>query len=252
MPNRPKASLYVYPNLDVLSRGIAQHVVSHIQTILSRQSVYTLAVSGAAPLQLTYDLLGTIEDALLDWSRVHVFWSHEALVPPTHPASAQRRVRDALLDVIPLPPPNIHPIPTDAASPRAAARRYAEVLRTYFDQRTHTFDLALLSLYPDGRTAGLFPENDLHSDDTQWVRAVTAPPRYDVAEHLTCTIPVLNGARQVAVVATGHATERALRGSLQGDPTFPAARIHPRQAIGWFVDEAARFGLGARATPEGS
>ena len=226
---------------EALSRVAAQALVADIQATLETQDAYTLALAGGGTPRRLYELLGAGDAGEVPWDRVHLFWGDERYVPHDHPESNVRLVRETLLASAAVPEANVHPIPTQHDTAEAAATAYAETLRQQFADRTATFDTVLLGLGSDGHTASLFPETPGLTDDERWVRVVTAPPRHDVATRISCTLPVLNGARQAVFLVSGARKAEALRGVLDDrDPSLPATHIRPRATCHWYVDRAAR------------
>ena len=61
-------------------------------------------------------------------TRVSWYWGDERFVPYDHPDSNYRMTREAMLAKAPVPPENIHPVPTDG-TPDDAARRYEQTLQ---------------------------------------------------------------------------------------------------------------------------
>ena len=144
-----------------------------------------------------------------------MWWGDERLVPPDHPDSNERMAREALLDRVPIPPEQIHPLRSaDVALPER-------------------FDLVLLGIGEDGHTASLFP-GDPALDATAPVVRVERPDH----PRLTLTFPVLNAARAAAFLVAGAGKREILARVLAGDQALPATRVH---AEGTFVlaDEAA-------------
>jgi 6-phosphogluconolactonase len=226
---------------EALSRTAAQALVADIHATLEGQDTYALALAGGSTPRRLYELLGTGDAGEVSWDRVHLFWGDERYVPHDHPESNVRLVRETLLASAGVPEANVHPIPTQHDTAEATAAAYADTLREHFGDRSATFDTALLGLGSDGHTASLFPETPDLTDDPRWVRPVTAPPRHDIPSRISCTLPVLNGARQAVFLVTGARKAEVLRGVLDDrDPSLPATHIRPRGACHWYVDRAAR------------
>jgi 6-phosphogluconolactonase len=232
-------TVHRHPDSEALSRAAAADLRADIESALRTQETYALALAGGSTPERLYELLA--EERSLPWAKVHLFWGDERYVPHDHPRSNVRLVRRTLLGEAPIPSDNVHPVPTQGASPEADADAYTATLRDHFDDRTDTFDTVLLGLGSDGHTASIFPETlDQHQED-RWVRAVTAPDRHDVSTRLTCTLPVLNGARRALFLVAGERKQDALRGVLdQKDLTLPATHVRPRAQCLWYVDRAAR------------
>lgn len=232
-------SVHIFPDLEALSRAAAQHVAAHIETVLARREQYALALAGGRTPHRLYELLADVYSGHLPWSRVHFFWGDERFVPHDDEASNVRFVRETLLDAIEVPSANVHPVPTSEPTVEAAADAYRDVLHRHFDDREHTFDLALLGLGDDGHTASLFP--GAPADDDQWVRPVEAPAGHDVRERVTCTLPVFNDAEEVLFLVSGAGKQDALSAVLDDrDPSLPPSHVAPRKQLTWFADEAAR------------
>jgi len=226
-----------FPDYESLSQSAAQRVQALIAETLTDQDQFALALAGGSTPRRLYELLA---NAHLPWKRIHLFWGDERFVPHDHPKSNVRLVHETLLDKISIPDENVHPVPTEDP-PDASAARYANTLQRAFADRPHTFDLALLGMGADGHTASLFPEHDPDPKDPKWVRAVSAPPRHDISRRLTCTLPVLNDARQAVVLVSGESKRGTVHAALdKEDDSLPISRIHPREHVVWLLDEDAR------------
>jgi len=232
------SDVHVFPTHEALSRAAAQHIVAHIQTVLARESRYALALAGGSTPERTYELLAK-DGVQIDWDHVDIFWGDERFVPPTSEASNAAMARRTLLAALDIPADNVHPIPTDTETPEAAARQYEKLLQDRFSDAGRTFDLAVLGIGSDGHTASLFPETAPSEDDERWVRAVTAPPRYDITDRISCTVPVFNQADEAVFLASGGGKREAVARAFEGDPDCPAARITPQERLTWYLDEAA-------------
>ncbi|MCS4040222.1 6-phosphogluconolactonase [Salinibacter ruber] len=244
MPPSPSSAIRRFPDLEALSRAAARDLTADIQETLRAQDHYALALAGGSTPRRLYELLAAEAEGALPWSQIHLFWGDERFVPLDHPDSNARMANNALVEAVPIPPDQVHPMPTHLDSPDAAAAAYAETLRHQFSDRSTTFDTVLLGLGGDGHTASLFPETgtpEQRRTDEAWVRPVTAPPRHEIPRRLTCTLPVLNGARRAVFLVAGARKEDALARVLdQEDSSLPAAQVAPRAALLWYVDAAAR------------
>jgi 6-phosphogluconolactonase len=239
--SRPAVEIDVSPNYEAFSQTAAQRVQSLVERTLDQQDSFALALAGGSTPRRLYELLA---EAPLPWGKIHLFWGDERYVPHDHPKSNVQLVRETLLDDIDMPEPNVHPMPT-SDPPEAAASAYANTLHRAFADRPYTFDLALLGMGADGHTASLFPEHDPSPNDPNWVRAVSAPPRHDIAQRLTCTLSVLNDARYGIVLVSGVSKRDTVRAALdEHDDTLPITRVHPRDQLLWVLDEDARPPIG--------
>src|SRR5262249_48196323 len=146
-------------------------------TAAASKGAFRVALSGGSTPKALYGLLAS--DRFRDrfpWQRTFWFWGDERFVPYDHPDSNYRMAREAMLAKAPVPPENIHPIPTDG-DPEDAARRYERTLREAYgssilDPARPFFDVTLLGLGDDGHTASLLPAHDLLDERKRWVAAV--------------------------------------------------------------------------------
>jgi len=222
------------PDHESLSRAVAQRVRALLREVLSEQDTFSLALAGGNTPRRLYQHLA---EADLPWSQVHLFWGDERVVPHAHLHSNVRLVNETLLRGAAVPPAQVHLIPTDRP-PDVAAAAYEDTLQTAFAPTPHTFDLVLLGMGADGHTASLFPEHAPAPNDPRWVRPVSAPPRHEVGQRITCTLPVLNNARQAFILVSGESKRKAARAALQeNDRRLPITHIRPRDHLAWFLDE---------------
>jgi 6-phosphogluconolactonase len=203
---------------------------------------FAICLSGGSTPRRLYQLLGEgpYRDAL-PWDRLHWFWGDERFVPWDDPDSNYGMVRAALLERAPVPPRNIHGIPTNG-TPADAAAAYERVLKSYYgsqslDSTRPLFDIQILGLGPDGHTASLIPGTSVLEERHRWVAEVIGgrpEPR------ITLTYPALESSRHTAFLVAGAEKRETLSRALAGDEALPAARLRPVGELIWFVDEAAR------------
>ena len=178
--------------------------------------------------------------ARFPWSRVHLFWGDERFVPPDHADSNYRMTRLALLDHVPMPPGQVHPMPT-SGDPDAAARDYQATLQAYYgaeslDMSRPMFDVTLLGLGENGHTASLFPGTPALDETLRWVVPVTTGVPQT---RLTLTYPAIACSRHVVFLVAGKGKAGVLKQVLGGDRTQPAARVSAAGDLLWFTDDAA-------------
>ena len=124
-----------------LSERAAAATVETIADAVRHHSRCSLVLSGGNTPRALYRLLASKYRDQVPWAQVHVFWGDERFVPPDDPASNYRMARESLLDHVPLPAPNIHPMRTQSHSRDAAARDYERTLRAEVGSHRPLFDL---------------------------------------------------------------------------------------------------------------
>jgi 6-phosphogluconolactonase len=233
--------IWIYDDLESLSHAAAGLFVQQARQAVQAHGRFSVALSGGHTPRRTYELLAQppFRDRVA-WAQVHVFWGDERCVPPDDPRSNERMVREALLDHVPVPPAQIHPI-LCVQAPREAAEQYEAVLHDFFAGRAPRFDLIFLGLGENGHTASLFPNTPVLEERQRWAAEV-----YVAEEDLyrvTLTAPAINQAAVVAFLVAGSAKAGILRAVLEGpsDPhRLPAQLIQPAQGeLQWLVDQEA-------------
>ena len=94
--------------------------------------------------------------------RTHLFLVDERFLSFDDKDSNYRMLRETLLQKLPIPQENIHPIPTERASLQISATEYEKELKKFFKVskgQYPEFDLILLGIGEDGHTASLFCSN---------------------------------------------------------------------------------------------
>jgi 6-phosphogluconolactonase len=217
-----------FASLDELSRAAAAAVVQVAANAIAQRGRCALVLSGGRTPSPLYRLLATTHRDDVDWARVHLFWGDERWVPATDPLSNFRMTREALLDHVPCPPDQIHPMPVEAESPDAAARQYEHTLRTFFGDAGAGPDLLLLGMGSDGHTASLFPQSPALEERTRWVVPAVAP--VEPRQRITLTIPAINRAMNIFLLVAGADKQSAFAEATSGraDPRrCPVAMVQP-------------------------
>jgi len=149
--------------------------------------------------------------------------------------------REMLLDHVPCPDAQIHPMAARAVPPDDSAREYEETMRRYFSNGRPQFDVVLLGLGAEGHTASIFPDSPALDEQEHWVCAVSVPA--DPPGRLTLTLPVLSDASNVFFLVSGAEKSRAFQAALDertNPRTCPAAAVKPiNGALTWWADADA-------------
>jgi len=233
-----KMETRVFADIDALSRGALDELLSVMREAIRQRGRFVIALSGGHTPAKMYALWAKAETP---WDRVHLFWGDERYVPQDDPLSNYRMTREALIAHVAIPAGNVHPVPTSLATPEKAAEAYDAELRAFFGAEAPAFDLQLLGLGVEGHTASLFPGSPALEEKQRWVMAVEAAAK--PTRRLTFTPLVLNQGRNTFFLV-GGADKREILTALRAEPDskasqYPAARIRPVGRTQWFLDQAA-------------
>ena len=250
----------IFPDRDSLAEAVARQFLKVAVKAIAARGRCSIALAGGSTPRKIYSLLASEKFVRrVGWQFVHIFWSDERCVPPDHSDSNYRMARETLLDHVPLPKDNIHRIRGEI-EPAKAAIDYERRLLSFFYPRlrkkeaggselTPRFDLILLGLGEDGHTASLFPGNSVLDEKERLIVSVYAPPKITPRWRITMTLPVLNNASNLFLVAAGTRKREIVRMILK-DPKasrehYPAAMVRPRKGIIWWLDEGAAGSMSA-------
>jgi 6-phosphogluconolactonase len=221
----------VHPGPEELARATAAWLRARALAAGPRCAI---CLAGGSTPRRVYELLACAERAAFPWDRVHWFFGDERFVPHDHPDSNYRMVRAAMLDAAPVPPANVHPMPT-AGVPAQAAQTYEQELRAFYgaaalDPQRPLFDVVLLGVGEDGHTGSAALE-----ERQRWVVDVLNPK---AEPRITLTYPALESTRAVTFLVAGTA-KRDILARIWAGEDLPAARLRGSAPANWFIDQAA-------------
>ncbi|KAJ1383078.1 NagB/RpiA transferase-like [Sesbania bispinosa] len=247
-----KASMAVAVDVfekEELAVSLAKYVADLSNKFTKERGAFTVCLSGGSLIKYLGKLLEPPYVDSLEWSKWHVFWVDERVVPKTHEDSNYKLALDGLLSKVPIPPGNVYAI-NDALPAEGAADDYETCLRHLVKSNVIAsssvsgfpkFDLMLLGMGPDGHIASLFPGHPLVQENKKWVTFIKDSPK-PPPERITFTFPVINSSAYAALVVTGtgkaDAVHSALRGS-QNSNKLPVAMVSPEGELKWFLDKGA-------------
>jgi len=244
---------------DQLIDDLAGVILTAAAKAVKDREVFHLALSGGSTPEVLYTRMVTCPTLRgFPWEQTHIWIVDERRVPLDDEQSNARMIRESLVSQVPMTTRQFHPVPTDEDD---AAPIYEQEVRDVVgdgQKRTRRadepprFDFILLGMGDDCHTASLFPESPALKEGKRLVVGndgpkVTPPPR------VTMTYPLINAAREIAVLVTGAKKTKAL-GRVQQQAatskpdieTLPITGIDPQNGQGaeggemtWYVDNEA-------------
>ena len=209
---------------------------------------FHLALSGG---QSPTSLFERLAEMSLPWQRIHLWLVDERCTELAGVESNFQTLQRHLLNHISIPYLNIHPIPVDASdevcSLKPAVYRadviYENALRRLIPELT--FDFIVLGLGADGHTASLFPNQPVLRELDHLVVYSDATATSTPGRRTTLTFPVLNSAKNVAVLVLGSGKHDILKSIDQSTDVnlYPITGVKPNNGtLTWYIDYAALLG----------
>lgn len=230
--NKVAGTLEVVKDAGALAARAAEIIAGRLKVA---RYPFRLLLSGGSTPRATYRLLACKD---LDWDCCEIFFGDERFVPPDHPDSNYRMVRESLLAGYDVRPRKVLAIPTDG-SLQSCADRYDEVLRQQYGAGTledgvPLFHLTLLGLGEDGHTASLLPDQPVLKERERWVAPV---PEGRGEPRITLTYPALNSSALIIFLVSGAGKRDALAQARGG--ALPAGGLQPAGEVIWLADRQA-------------
>ncbi|MDD2273993.1 MAG: 6-phosphogluconolactonase [Desulfuromonadaceae bacterium] len=238
----------IYPDAEALSFAAAELFTAEARQAVQARGRFTVVLAGGSTPRRTYEILA--QDPfreLVPWEKTHIFWGDERCVPGDDPRNNALMARQELLDHVPIPPGQVHPMLCER-SPQQAAVTYETLLRVFFPDGQPRFDLVLLGLGENGHTASLFPGTAVLDEQQRWVAEVSVAE--EEIHRLTLTAAAINQAALVVFLVSGTSKAPMLRNVLkeaQNSHRIPARLIKPVDGgLLWLVDRDAACQLRQR------
>lgn len=239
----------VHADSQVLAQAVAARLlVALVDAQAARGEASVVLTGGEVANEVYRAVAASPAQHAVDWSRVTLWWGDERFLPAGDERRNETQARAALGGL--LAGATVRPMPAsdgpDGNDPEAAAARYAQQLTDAgHPARLPHFDLLLLGLGEDGHVASIFPELP-GAYETRPVCAVRGSPK-PPPTRLSLTLPTINTAEQVWLMAAGAAKAGAveLAFSGAGPVQVPAAGVRGVDRTLWLLDRAAA----ARARP---
>jgi len=232
--------IYVYENPEIL----AEHLAKVFYKTIKNNKNYSIAFSGGKTPTIFFKFLThkKFKRHFKKWNNIHIFQVDERMVPPNHPESNFKLIKELLLDKINIPEKNVHRIYGEN-KPEQEIIRYINEIKQYvdFENNNPIFDWIFLGLGLDGHTASIFPDRlDLINGNN--VCDITTHP-ITKQKRITITGKVIFNARKVTFIVTGTEKSNVVADILQHKPEadkYPASYFCSRDGITeWFIDKDA-------------
>jgi 6-phosphogluconolactonase len=254
----------VYRDGTLLAQAVAARLVTGLtDAFAARGGASVVLTGGGIGTKVLAELAAAPARDAIDWPHLDIWWGDERFVPAGDPDRNETGARAALLDHVGVDPARVRAMPgpdgPDGDDPEAAAARYASWLADAAragaasagtdgsaGSDSHgpvpSFDVLMLGIGPEGHVASLFPGLPALSDSRPVV-AVRDSPK-PPPTRLTLTLPSLQAAREVWILASGEekadAVALALTGAGPGGSApLPAAGARGRQRTLFLLDSAA-------------
>jgi 6-phosphogluconolactonase len=243
------AELTIAADEEQLAASAADLMTSLIEDAITTRGNALVCLAGGTTPRRLYTRLGDPAlswRARIDWSRLHLFWGDERLVPPDHPDSNFGRTRQCLLAHVPVRASQIHRMRGELQDAGRAAADYEQELHAGFaaaGRPDTTFDVMLLGVGQDAHIASIFPGSPLLTADAlarpDLVAAVY--PAHLAAWRLTLTPPAILDTRRILVLAAGPEKAAAVHAALylpEDLERWPAQLLHRAgDRVQWILDK---------------
>ena len=264
----------VYRDGTLLAQAVAARLVTGLtDAFAARGGASVVLTGGGIGTKVLAELAAAPARDAIDWPHLDIWWGDERFVPAGDPDRNETGARAALLDHVGVDPARVHAMPgpdgPDGDDPEAAAARYASWLADAARAGAASagtasagtasagtasagtggpdghgpvpsFDVLMLGIGPEGHVASLFPGLPALGDSRPVV-AVRDSPK-PPPTRLTLTLPSLQAAREVWILASGEEKADAVALALTGDGPegpVPAAGARGRHRTLFLLDSAA-------------
>ena len=223
-----------------------EHFIAICKQAIKDHGAFFVALSGGStPKAIFQHLSSPPYDQMVEWNKVHLFWSDERATAPDHPDSNYHMAMQAGLSKMPIPKDQIHRMRAEEKIEENAASYEQEIAAAL---KGRPFDLVMLGMGEDGHTASLFPHTAALNIENRLVAANFIPEKN--TWRMTFTYPCINQASHIAIYVLGMSKKDTLAEVLLSPPQFDR---YPIQKVGtvahralWIVDQTAAAELLAK------
>lgn len=236
------------------AKAVADLACRRVADALSEAIKWRGSASLALPGGSVMSMMGGLVDAVhggkfasVDWSKVHIAYVNHKCVPIDDESANHCKALHIFANKLAICPEQFV-VPDGSSDGRAEATAYQTKLQALSSDilpkdadGIPQFDVLLLGVGADGHIGSLYPERGEVTRTDSYVLHVEQegkPPS------ITLSIPVINHAKEVIVVATGEEKAKVMRTALMEDArdsgkSCPAQAVHPKEVSTWILDQPA-------------
>ena len=211
------------PDAESAAFEAARHIEKIARELLYKKPLVSIAFSGGTTPAAMFQHLSAMR---LDWGRIHIFQVDERIAPPGDAARNSTEFQKLLLERVPLPVAQFHPMPVEAGDLQKAAMDYAAELRTIMGDPPQ-IDILHLGIGADGHTASLLVGDDVYQRKSD----VIVSAELGGYRRMTLNFQVLNNAQHIVWLITGSSKRKMLKRMLEKDEDIPAGRVSQANAV---------------------
>ena len=232
--------ILVFENTFVLTNFLLKEFSRIVHEAVQERGRCSVALSGGKTPTEFYTRLSQWEEFDL-WQKTHIFQVDEHFVTADDAENNWRMINEHLLNFVPIPRHNLHPIKTDDPNVLVATEEYKHELIYFFDVKPGglpRFDLVILGCGEDGHVGSIHPGLEGFGEINRFTMPVIT--HYFKTERVTLTLPVINNARYVVMLIQGERKRDVVKEILENNLDVPAAQLKARNGqLTWLMDRTA-------------
>ncbi len=221
-----------------------EHWIAACKQAIKDHGAFFVALSGGSTPKAIFEHLSSPPyDQMVEWNKVHLFWSDERAALPDSNDSNYHMAMQAGLIKMPIPKSQIHRMVAEENIQENAALYEQEIAAVL---KGKPFDLVMLGVGEDGHTASLFPHTEALKVQHRLVVANHIPDKQ--TWRMTFTYDCINQATHIVIYVLGASKKHILADVLlNSDHHYPVQKIGTaiHHAL-WIVDEDAAAELLAK------
>ncbi|WP_295421007.1 6-phosphogluconolactonase [Sulfurovum sp.] len=206
---------HTFSNSQSLADALSQKVATDLEAALAKKGKATLLVSGGSTPITLFEKLQKCD---IDWSKVRIGLCDERWVPPQHPDSNERLIKQKLMQSYAAKAEFIGMYHDTPSAKDAQLDCAAEI-----KQKLLPFDVLILGMGKDAHTASLFPHNpklkeglDIHNTSL----CIALKPLDALHSRMSLTLPAILSADHLYLHFEGEEKRAVYKNALEGNDIY--------------------------------